>query len=64
MINFDDHYGPPDPLARRRTRCVTDSSTGADLRGSSLEMNFDGLRFTVEYGGERVAADVAAGRQI
>lgn len=52
VINSDDGYG-------RRIASVGHTlrygfEPGADLRASSLEMNFDGLRFTVEYGGERV----------
>ncbi|MGP0072729.1 MAG: UDP-N-acetylmuramoyl-L-alanyl-D-glutamate--2,6-diaminopimelate ligase [Bryobacteraceae bacterium] len=56
VINFDDEYG-------RQILSTSDTPAhtlrygfdkGADLRGSSLEMNFDGLRLTVQYGGERV----------
>jgi UDP-N-acetylmuramoyl-L-alanyl-D-glutamate--2,6-diaminopimelate ligase len=52
VINFDDPYGrqiPPSPHTLRYG-----FEEGADLRGSSLEMNFDGLRFTVQHGRERV----------
>jgi UDP-N-acetylmuramoyl-L-alanyl-D-glutamate--2,6-diaminopimelate ligase len=52
VINFDDPYGRrigPSPHTLRYG-----FEAGADLRGSSLEMNFQGLRFTVQQGGERV----------
>jgi UDP-N-acetylmuramoyl-L-alanyl-D-glutamate--2,6-diaminopimelate ligase len=56
VINFDDEYGRQIP-SMSHTPAHTlryGFDKGADLRGSSLEMNFDGLRFTVQYGGERV----------
>src|ERR1700722_6572794 len=49
VINFDDAYGRqigPSPHTLRYG-----FEDGADLRGSSLEMNFDGLSFTVEHAG-------------
>jgi len=52
VINFDDAYGRqigPSPHTLRYG-----FEDGADLRGSSLEMNFDGLRFTVEHAGARI----------
>lgn len=52
VINFDDPYGrqiAPSPHTLRYG-----FEAGADLRGSSLEMNFDGLRFTVEHAGARI----------
>jgi UDP-N-acetylmuramoyl-L-alanyl-D-glutamate--2,6-diaminopimelate ligase len=52
VINFDDPYGSQIGPAAHTLRYGFDE--GADLRGSSLEMNFDGLRFTVQHGGERV----------
>jgi UDP-N-acetylmuramoyl-L-alanyl-D-glutamate--2,6-diaminopimelate ligase len=52
VINFDDPYGRQLAPAPHTLRYGFEE--GADLRGSSLEMNFDGLRFTVEHGGERV----------
>ena len=52
VINFDDEYGRELGPAPHTLRYGFEE--GADLRGSSLEMNFDGLRFTVEHGGERV----------
>lgn len=54
VINFDDEYGrriAPTPTAHTLRYGF---EKGADLRGSSLEMNFDGLRFTVQYGGNQV----------
>ena len=52
VINFDDPYGRQIQPAPHTLRYGFEA--GADLRGSSLEMNFDGLRFTVQHGGERV----------
>src|SRR5579863_2221418 len=52
VINSDDPYGrqiAPSPHTLRYG-----FEAGADLRGSSLEMNFDGLRFTVEHAGARI----------
>jgi len=52
VINFDDEYGRQIRPAPRTLRYGFEE--GADLRGSSLEMDFDGLRFTVEHAGARV----------
>jgi UDP-N-acetylmuramoyl-L-alanyl-D-glutamate--2,6-diaminopimelate ligase len=52
VINFDDEYGRQLGPAPHTLRYGFEA--GADLRGSSLEMNFDGLRFTVEHEGVRV----------
>ncbi len=52
VINFDDEYGRQLGPAPHTLRYGFER--GADLRGSSLEMNFDGLRFTVEHAGARV----------
>ncbi len=52
VTNFDDPYGRQIGPAPHTLRYGFEE--GADLRGSSLEMNFDGLRFTVQHGGERV----------
>jgi UDP-N-acetylmuramoyl-L-alanyl-D-glutamate--2,6-diaminopimelate ligase len=52
VINFDDEYGRRISPASRTLRYGFQA--GADLRGSSLEMNFEGLRFTVEHAGARV----------
>jgi UDP-N-acetylmuramoyl-L-alanyl-D-glutamate--2,6-diaminopimelate ligase len=52
VINFDDEYGRQLEPAPHTLRYGFEA--GADLRGSSLEMNFDGLRFTVEHAGARV----------
>jgi UDP-N-acetylmuramoyl-L-alanyl-D-glutamate--2,6-diaminopimelate ligase len=54
VINFDDEYGRQIAPASIAHTLRYGFEKGADLRGSSLEMNFDGLRFTVQYGGERV----------
>jgi len=52
VINFDDEYGRQIGPAPHTLRYGFEE--GADLRGSSLEMDFDGLRFTVEHAGARV----------
>jgi UDP-N-acetylmuramoyl-L-alanyl-D-glutamate--2,6-diaminopimelate ligase len=52
VINFDDPYGRQITPAPHTLRYGFED--GADLRGSSLEMNFDGLRFTVEHAGARI----------
>ena len=52
VINFDDPYGRRIGPAPHTLRYGFEE--GADLRGSSLEMNFDGLRFTVQHGRKRV----------
>jgi UDP-N-acetylmuramoyl-L-alanyl-D-glutamate--2,6-diaminopimelate ligase len=52
VINFDDPYGRQIGPAPHTLRYGFEP--GADLRGSSLEMNFEGLRFTVEHAGARV----------
>jgi UDP-N-acetylmuramoyl-L-alanyl-D-glutamate--2,6-diaminopimelate ligase len=52
VINFDDPYGRQIPAAAHMLRYGFNA--GADLRASSLRMNFDGLQFTVQHGAERV----------
>lgn len=52
VINFDDPYGRQIAPAPHTLRYGFEE--GADLRALSLEMNFDGLRFTVQHGSERV----------
>ena len=52
VINSDDPYGRQIPPAPHTLRYGFEECS--DLRGSALEMNFDGLRFTVQYRGERV----------
>jgi UDP-N-acetylmuramoyl-L-alanyl-D-glutamate--2,6-diaminopimelate ligase len=52
VINFDDEYGRQIAAAPHTLRYGFEE--GADLRASSLEMNFDGMRFTVEHSGARV----------
>ncbi len=52
VINFDDPYGRLIGPAPHTLRYGFED--GADLRALSLEMNFDGLRFTVQHGAERV----------
>ena len=51
VINSDDSYGRGLPAAAHTI--FYGFEPGADLRGSSLAMDFSGLRFTVEYAGER-----------
>jgi UDP-N-acetylmuramoyl-L-alanyl-D-glutamate--2,6-diaminopimelate ligase len=52
VINSDDEYGRRIPAAPHTLRYGFDD--GADLRALSLEMDFEGLRFTVQHGRERV----------
>jgi len=52
VINNDDPYGRQLNPESDTLRYGFDK--GADLRGSSLNMDFEGLRFTVQYGAERV----------
>ena len=52
VINFDDPYGRQIAPAPQTLRYGFED--GAELRALSLEMNFDGLRFTVQHGAERV----------
>jgi len=52
VINFDDPSGRQIHPAPHTLRYGFEA--GADLRALSLEMNFDGLRFTVQHGAERV----------
>lgn len=54
IINQDDSYG-------REIRTLPETQVvrygfndGATLRASGMEMDFNGLRFTIEYGGERI----------
>jgi UDP-N-acetylmuramoyl-L-alanyl-D-glutamate--2,6-diaminopimelate ligase len=51
VINFDDHFGRQIPPAPHTLRYGFEE--GADLRALSLEMNFEGLRFSVEYARQR-----------
>ena len=52
VINHDDEYGRQIHPAPHTLRYGFEE--GADLMALSLEMNFDGLRFTVQHGGERI----------
>lgn len=52
VINSDDEYGRQIGALANTLRYGF--AAGADLVGSSLEMNFEGLRMTVEYRGEQV----------
>ncbi len=52
VINYDDQYGRQLRAAPHTLSYGFDE--GAELRALSLEMNFEGLRFTVEYRGQRV----------
>jgi UDP-N-acetylmuramoyl-L-alanyl-D-glutamate--2,6-diaminopimelate ligase len=62
MINFDDPRGRT--RSGRTQPCATDSEKTRTCAGSSLEMNFDGLRFTVEHRRRKDAfIDFAAGGQ-
>jgi len=52
VINSDDPYGRQIQTAPHTLRYGFEE--GADLRGSSLNVSFEGLRFTVQQGAERV----------
>ncbi|MBV9771894.1 MAG: UDP-N-acetylmuramoyl-L-alanyl-D-glutamate--2,6-diaminopimelate ligase [Bryobacterales bacterium] len=52
VINFDDPYGRE--LGSAPHTLSYGFEEGADLRGLALEMNFEGLRFTVQHAGDRV----------
>jgi UDP-N-acetylmuramoyl-L-alanyl-D-glutamate--2,6-diaminopimelate ligase len=52
VINHDDPYGRQVHPAPHTLRYGFEE--GADLRGSSLKMNFEGLRFTVQQRADRV----------
>jgi UDP-N-acetylmuramoyl-L-alanyl-D-glutamate--2,6-diaminopimelate ligase len=52
VVNFDDPYGRQITPAPHTLRYGFEE--GADLRASSLRMNFDGLQFTVQHGAERI----------
>ena len=49
MINFDDPYGQQIRTAPQVQTIRYGFEPGADLRASGLEMDFSGLRFTVDY---------------
>lgn len=51
VINFDDGWGCQLTPASHTIRYGFQD--GADLRASALQMNFDGLQFTLEHGGRR-----------
>ena len=53
VINSDDPYSRQIKTAPHTLRYGFEA--GADLRALSLEMNFNGLRFTVQHGAERIA---------
>jgi UDP-N-acetylmuramoyl-L-alanyl-D-glutamate--2,6-diaminopimelate ligase len=52
VINSDDAYGRQ--ISTPARTLTYGFQAGADLRASSLEMNFDGLRLTVDHAGGRV----------
>ncbi|MGA2215655.1 MAG: UDP-N-acetylmuramoyl-L-alanyl-D-glutamate--2,6-diaminopimelate ligase, partial [Bryobacteraceae bacterium] len=52
VINSDDPYGRQIQTAPHTLRYGFED--GADLRGSSLHVSFEGLRFTVQQGAERI----------
>src|ERR1700722_114196 len=51
VINSDDDYGRQLHPAPHTLRYGFEA--GADLRGSALHMNFEGLKFTVQHGADR-----------
>ena len=54
VINADDPYGPKIQPPKDTQVLRYGFSNGADLRAAGLEMNFEGLRLTVEHGREKV----------
>ncbi len=54
VINSDDPYALKIPTAPEMQVIRYGFERGADLRASSLEMDFNGLQFTVEYQNQRV----------
>jgi UDP-N-acetylmuramoyl-L-alanyl-D-glutamate--2,6-diaminopimelate ligase len=54
IINFDDPYGQQIRTAPEMQIIRYGFDAGADLRASGLEMNFSGLRFTVDYQKQRL----------
>ena len=54
IINFDDPYGEQIRTAAEVQTIRYGFEPGADLRASGLEMDFSGLRFTVEYRNQQV----------
>jgi len=54
VINWDDPYGREIPAAPGMQTIRYGFDPGADLRASELEMDFSGLRFTVEFGNRRI----------
>ena len=55
VINSDDSYGRAIQTAVETQLLKYGFDEGADLRASDLKMDFAGLRFTVNYRGERIA---------
>jgi UDP-N-acetylmuramoyl-L-alanyl-D-glutamate--2,6-diaminopimelate ligase len=55
VINFDDAYGREIKTGVETQVLTYGFDDGADLRASDLKMDFAGLRFTVNYRGERIA---------
>jgi len=54
VINWDDPHGHEIPTAPGMQLIRYGFDPGADLRASDLEMDFSGLRFTVEFGNQRI----------
>ncbi len=55
VINNDDSYGR-EIRTSAETRVISYGfNEGAMVRASAMETDFEGLRFTIEYGGERIA---------
>ncbi len=54
IINFDDPYGRQIRTAPEVQTIRYGFEPGADLRASGLEMDFSGIRFTVEYRNQQV----------
>jgi UDP-N-acetylmuramoyl-L-alanyl-D-glutamate--2,6-diaminopimelate ligase len=54
VINWDDPHGREIPMAPGMQLIRYGFDPGADLRASDIEMDFNGLRFTVEFGNQRI----------
>jgi UDP-N-acetylmuramoyl-L-alanyl-D-glutamate--2,6-diaminopimelate ligase len=54
VINSDDPHSKEIPAASGMQVIRYGFGAGADLRASELEMDFEGLQFTVEFGNQRV----------
>src|SRR6202011_2741893 len=54
VINHDDSYGREIPTSAETHVVRYGFDEGATLRASGTEMDFEGLRFTIDYEGRRI----------